>query len=77
MARNRTRAEKRAAKQKHVLAINIVASDDRLRSILGLMLRRIWLYSKAEAIPAYQLDSKIAFGKALCAEREGNTHYYR
>jgi hypothetical protein len=77
LARRISKKLQREKKRQHRLAINIVASDDRLRSILGLMLRRIWLYSKAEAIPAYQLDSKIAFGKALCAEREGNTHYYR
>ena len=76
MARNRTRAERRAAKRKAAPVV-VSISDDRLRSILGLMLRRLWLYSHVEVRPAYQVDSMIAFGKPLSAEREGFTQYYR
>jgi hypothetical protein len=69
------RFKKRQEKRRHQDAITIVASDARLRSVLGLMLRRLFLYSGN--LPAYQAASLIQQGRPLYTEREGFTQYYR
>jgi hypothetical protein len=55
----------------------VALSDERLKSILGLMLHRLWLYSKAEAVPAYQVEWRIRNSQPFVVEREGFTQYYR
>ena len=55
----------------------VALSDEHLRSILGIMLRRLWLYSKADPVPAYQVESNIRYCRPFVVEREGFTQYYR
>ena len=74
MARNRTRRERREAKERAV-GVVVAASDGALRSALGVMLWRLWLYSGA--LPGYQAANLIARGQPLAVEREGYQHYYR
>lgn len=74
MARNRTRAERTAAKAR-VAGMTIVASDGVLKSALGVMLWRLWLYSGQ--LPQYQAVSLIERGQALAYDRDGSTYYYR
>ena len=77
LARNLSKKARREIKARKLAASIVVTSDNHLRSILGLMLRRLWLYSNAAPIAAYQLDSDIAFARPLYTEREGFTQYYR
>ena len=74
MARNRTRAERTAARAR-AGGLTVVASDGALRSALGVMLWRCWLFSGA--LPGYQAISLMQQGKPLAVDREGFTHYYR
>jgi hypothetical protein len=78
MARNRTRAQKREAKRKAVLVPGghvLIGSDWRLRSVLGLMLFRCWLYSGATEL--CDVDFFTRDGRPIIVDREGNTHHYR
>ena len=61
--------------KKKAQVITVAVSDDRLKSVLGLMLRRLFLYSGN--LPAYQAASLIEQGRPLYTEREGFTQYYR
>ena len=74
MARNRTRRERREARER-TGGVVVAASDGALRSALGVMLWRLWLYSGA--LPGYQATSLIEQMKPLVIEREGYQHYYR
>lgn len=74
MARNRTRAKRREARER-AAGVIVAASDGALRSALGVMLWRLWLYSGQ--LPQYQAASLIEQGRALAFDREGNQYYYR
>lgn len=74
MARNRTRAQRREAKAR-AAGVIVAGSDSRVKSALGVMLWRLWLYSGS--LPAYQAASLIEQMRPLAVEREGWTQYYR
>lgn len=56
-------------------AVDLAFSDESLRSLLGLILHRLWLFKGA--LPAYQAASLIERSQPLYVEREGFTQYYR
>lgn len=77
MARNLSKKTRRQIKARKLAESGtiVATSDSSLQSLLGIILRRLWLYSGS--LPAYQAASLIEQGQPLAVDREGFTHYYR